>query len=126
MNIWIITILLQLIEVIIIIIAVKKIKGYRNVIEKLSYKKRSEVIRFGKTFEQYIPFVVGIKYPVDKFRMLGGPIDGIYFMDSEILFVEFKTGQSKLTEKEKNIQKLVDEKKIRFEVIRIGINNELE
>jgi len=126
MNLWIITIILHLIEAVIIYIAVKHIFMYRDRINKLKYKKRSEVIRFGKTFEQYIPFVMGIKYPADRFRMLGGPIDGVYFMDDEILFVEFKTGQSKLTNKEKLVQSLVGNGKVRFEIIRIGVNNEME
>ena len=66
-----------------------------------------------------MPFMEDFPYDSSNFRFLGTPIDGIQFEDDKIVFVEFKTANSKMTEKQKKIKEFVDKKKIVFEEIRI-------
>ncbi len=76
-------------------------------------------VKYGKTMEQLIPFTKKFPFPIESFRFLGSPIDGIAFDDNEIVFIEFKTGKSNLSEKEKKIKKLVENKKVRWLEIRV-------
>jgi predicted Holliday junction resolvase-like endonuclease len=49
-------------------------------------------------------------YPYDPqgFRFLGSPIDGVQFEEDKIIFVEFKSNKSRLSEKQKHIRELID------------------
>lgn len=69
--------------------------------------------------EQFLPFLEEYPYDEQNFRFLGTPIDGIQFEDDKIVFVEFKAGDSKLTEKQKKIKEQVEKKKVEFEEFRI-------
>jgi predicted Holliday junction resolvase-like endonuclease len=85
---------------------------------RLKKEKHSMSIRFGMAAEQLLPFIK--KYNPEKFRFIGSPVDGIHFDENEIIFVEFKTGNSQLNENEKRIKELIEKKKVRFEIIRIN------
>ena len=85
---------------------------------KLEREKQSLAIRFGLVAEQLSPFIK--KFDPERFRFIGSPVDGIHFGEEEITFVEFKTGGSQLNENEKRIKELVERKRVRFEVIRMG------
>jgi len=119
--------LISLVEFALLYLAYKIVLRYRKdmgnmkkEIEALKFKKRSFVIKHGKTMEQFIPFIHDRGYPIENFRMLGSPIDGIYFNDNEVVVVEFKTGQARMTKRELQVKDLIDRKKVRFEEIRIG------
>lgn len=119
--------LISLVEFVLLYLAYKIVLRYRKEISKLKkdiealkFKKRSFVIKHGKTLEQFIPFIHDKGYPIENFRMLGSPIDGIYFNDDEVVIVEFKTGQARMTQRELQVKDLVDRKKVRFEEIRVG------
>ena len=101
---------------------IKKEKDYNDLkyrFDSLTTDIRSLRIRFGKQIEEFIPFFDDL-FPYDrkKFYALGQPIDGIYFGDDKIVFLEFNSGTSKKTIMEKKIQKLIDEKKVEFKEIR--------
>ncbi len=95
---------------------------YRKLQKELSLlksDKQSILTRFGKTTEQFIPFLKDYPYDKEKFRFLGTPIDGVQFEDDKIVFVEFKTGESALSENQKNIKGLVEKKKVEFKELRV-------
>jgi len=85
----------------------------------LMHNKKSQSVRYGKMTENFMPFLENYPYDYHNFRFLGNPIDGIQFNDNNIVFVEFKTGNSKLSEKQKKIKELVENKRIRFDEFRI-------
>ncbi|MEA2003795.1 MAG: Holliday junction resolvase-like protein [archaeon] len=99
----------------------KELTDRFNVINK---DIRSLRIRFGKQIEEFIPFFDDL-FPYDrkKFYALGQPIDGIYFGDDRIVFLEFKSGNAGKTQMEKKIENLVKAKKVEFKEIRYNYNN---
>ena len=95
---------------------------YRNLQKQLSLlksDKQSILTRFGKTTEQFIPFLKDYPYDKEKFRFLGTPVDGIQFERDKLVFIEFKTGESKLSEIQENVKELVEKKKVEFKEIRV-------
>lgn len=88
-------------------------------LRKLSFLKKSLSSKYGKMTEQFLPFLENYPYDEQNFRFIGSPIDGIQFEDDKIIFVEFKVGDSKLTEREKKIKEQVERKKVEFEEFRI-------
>ena len=87
---------------------------------RLNHLKRSQSVKYGKMSEQFFPFLNNYPYDSSKFRFLGSPIDGIQFDDDKIVLVEFKTGDSRLTKREKRIKELINSNKVKFEVFRIN------
>ena len=69
--------------------------------------------------EQFMPFLEQYPYNENNFRFIGTPIDGIQFEDDKIIFVEFKTADSRLTVKQKEIRDLINKGKIEFKEFRI-------
>jgi predicted Holliday junction resolvase-like endonuclease len=83
-------------------------------------QKKSSEVRLGKIGENLAPFTDSWPWDSNSFRFLGSPIDGIQFTDDEIIFVEIKTGKSRLSNKQLRYKKLVEDKKVRFSVFRMG------
>ena len=75
---------------------------------------KSLQIIHGKSLEQFIPFLKSYPYDKKNFRFIGSPIDGIQFNEDEIVFVEFKTGKSKLSEKQRKIKEIINKKRVKF------------
>jgi len=84
----------------------------------LSQKKSSETI-LGQVTEKLVPFLDVFKYDPQKASFLGNPIDYVVFEDEEIIFIEVKSGGSRLSEKQRKIKNLVENRKIRWEEIKI-------
>ena len=104
----------------IIIILVFILKKYRYMYLKEKHSKSSISVKYGKFLEQYMPWIKSIfPYNPEKFKFIGNPIDGILFDDNKIVFVEFKTGKSQLSQSQKKIRFLVKNKKIEWKEIRI-------
>lgn len=86
--------------------------------------KKSQAITKGKVTEHIIPYFPEFKYDPRDARFLGSPIDLIIFDGlsdgklNSIILVEVKTGSSGLTERERQIKNIVDQKLVRYEVIR--------
>jgi predicted Holliday junction resolvase-like endonuclease len=85
-------------------------------LETVKGKQISERVRLGQVSENLIPFLGGFPYNPKNVRGIFQPIDLLVFNDEEIVFVEVKTGDAKLTEKQRNIKRLIEEGKVRFEV----------
>lgn len=103
---------LVLVLIIILIFLISKILSLNEELAAIQYLKRSQSVKYGQLTEQWIPF--SSKYPFNSqnFRFIGKPIDGLSFEDDKIVFVEFKTNKSQLSEVQRKIKKLVEEKKI--------------
>ncbi|MBU1178389.1 endonuclease [Patescibacteria group bacterium] len=95
---------------------------YINIRKKyqvLQHSKKSQSSRYGKMTEQFLPFLDDYPYDPRDFRFLGTPIDGVQFEDDKVVLIEFKTAQSQLSPKQKNVRRLVEEGKVEFEEHRI-------
>lgn len=85
---------------------------------------RSRAVLTGQFSEQIAPYLPGFNYSPTECRFIGKPVDFIVFkgMDdkkiSEVVFVEVKTGKSKLSEQEKNLKEAVKNKKVKWEEYR--------
>lgn len=86
---------------------------------------KSRAVLGGQFSEQLAPFLPNFKYLPTECRFVGKPIDMIVFkgMDekniNEIVFVEVKSGNSKLSQHEKKLKEIIDQKKVRWEEYRI-------
>ncbi len=80
--------------------------------------KHSRAVLTGQFSEQIAPYLPGFPYKPTEARFIGNPIDFVVFkgMDekkiSEIVFVEVKSGESKLSNTEKTLKEAVQNKKI--------------
>lgn len=91
--------------------------------EKLSglvSSKQSLSTKYGRMSEQFMPFLKDYPYESQDFRFMGTPVDGVQFNKDGIVFVEFKTSGSKLTERQKEIKELVRKGKVDFLEFRMG------
>ncbi len=86
----------------------------------LLYQKKSSEVRLGQISENLAPFLKSFKYNPKKAHFLGNPIDYIVFEDDKIVFLEIKSGESKLSDGQKNIKKLIIEGKVEFDQMRIN------
>lgn len=89
-------------------------------LDKSKGKQISERVRLGLVSENIAPFLSDFPYESGRVRGLFNPIDLLVFNDDEIIFVEVKSGEAKLSEKQRNIKRLIQEGKVRFEEHRIG------
>jgi len=96
----------------------EKAKADENYSRLLSQKKSSEIV-LGQVTEKLVPFLDVFTHDPTKATFLGQPIDYIVFEEDGIVFIEIKSGHSKLTSKQRKIKKLVKEGKVRWEEIRI-------
>lgn len=85
----------------------------------------SRATLFGQVAEQLVPLLPEFQYDLEDARFLGAPIDYIVFDgyssddDVEIVFVEVKTGNAKLSRGERRIRDAVREGRVRFETVRL-------
>jgi len=118
-----ILIILLVINLILIYLLIKTIRRERE-IRKEAIEKSRQVLE-GKFKEQLAPVLPGFKYNPSDARFLGTPIDFVIFDGAsenkinKIVFLEIKTGESKLTEKEKQIENLIKAGRIEFEVLNL-------
>jgi len=81
----------------------------------IKFQKYSLSTKYGKMTEQFIPFLNDYPYNPENFRFIGNPIDGIQFDDNKIIFMEFKTGGSRLSGRQQAIKRIIDAHCISFE-----------
>jgi predicted Holliday junction resolvase-like endonuclease len=85
----------------------------------VAFQKSSLSSKYGKMTEQFMPFLKDYPYDPQNFRFLGSPIDGIQFEEDKIILVEFKTANSRLSEKQRHIADLAGARRIVFEEHRL-------
>lgn len=97
----------------------KKSKDLESQLKKTTFALRSAYVKFGKTFEQFVPFTKDFtQEEKNGFVFLGMPIDGVIFGEDKIKFIEIKTGESQLSGKQKRIKKMINEGKVEFMEVR--------
>ena len=96
-----------------------KISELQLQVSDLVSRKQSLSTKYGKMAEQFMAFLESYPYDEHNFRFIGTPIDGIQFENDKIIFVEFKTSDSKLTVKQKEIRDLINSGKVEFKEFRI-------
>ena len=86
---------------------------------------KSRAVLAGGFSEQLAPYLPNFNHLPTECRFLGKPIDFIAFkgMDnkdiSEVVFVEVKSGKSKLSSQEKKLKETIQKRRVRWEEYRI-------
>ena len=89
--------------------------------KEIASRLQGAAVGRGLMAEQFAPFTETFKnlgWDIPEFKFLGRPVDGIQFEEDEIIIVEFKTGDSAMSQKQRNIKRLVDDGKVTFQEIR--------
>jgi predicted Holliday junction resolvase-like endonuclease len=87
--------------------------------------KRSRAVIGGQFSEQFAPFMPGFTYKPTEAKFLGKPTDFIVFegLDEKeitsVVFVEVKSGGSKLSSTERSLENAIKSGKVRFETYQI-------
>jgi predicted Holliday junction resolvase-like endonuclease/predicted RNA-binding Zn-ribbon protein involved in translation (DUF1610 family) len=90
--------------------------------KSVSSSRRSLV---GKFIERFIPFLKKLPYEPSDMHFLGQPVDYIVFQGlhedkiDRVIFVEVKTGSSKLTKREKSLKETIEKKRVGWKEINI-------
>lgn len=101
---------------------IDKIKVHQN------SKFKSSAVNWGFTVENFVPFIDTFPIPPEDVNFLGKPIDYVGFTktdsktDCEVHFVEVKSGQSFLSQKQKNIKTAIEEGRVRWHEVRVAAN----
>ena len=95
-------------------------QSLREKLSGLVSSKQSLSTKYGRMSEQFMPFLKDYPHDSQDFRFIGSPVDGVQFNRDGIVLVEFKTGDSKLTAKQKDIKELVRKGKVDFLEFRIS------
>jgi len=103
-----------------------------HLIEKEKIRKdstfRSSAVSWGNSIENFVPFMDTFPIPPEDVNFLGKPIDyiGFTFTDSktdcEVHFIEVKSGNASLSQKQKNIKKAIQEGRVRWHEVRVESN----
>ncbi len=88
-------------------------------ISELERELKGMRVKRGMNVEQLIPLSGRYPYDARGFRFIGDPVDGIQFNDDSIVIVEFKSGKAGLGKRQREIRRLVEEGKVRFEIYRV-------
>lgn len=87
--------------------------------------KKSRGVLAGMFSEQLAPFLPNFNFKPTECRFIGKPVDFICFKGldeknvEEVVFIEVKSGNSKLSSSEKNLKEAIEKKKVRFEEYRV-------
>ena len=86
---------------------------------------KSRAVLGGQFSEQLAPYLPNFPFLPTECRFLGKPIDFVVFkgMDekhiTEVVFVEAKSGKSKLSQQEKSLKEAIEKRKVRWEEYRV-------
>ncbi len=133
---WIIVIGISIIVIIILYIGYRigvilgEERAKRKLIEmepeiRADAAKRSRAVLGGQFSEQLAPYLPDFPYNPIEVKFIGKPIDFIVFKGldekepTEIIFVEVKSGNSKLSAQEKKLKDVIENKKVSWEEYRI-------
>jgi len=89
---------------------------------------RSRAVLGGSFSEQLAPFLPGFNHSPTECRFIGKPVDLMVFkgMDDkkidEVVFVEVKSGNAKLSSQEKKLKETIEKKRVRWEEYQIPEN----
>ena len=104
----------------------RRIKASEIKIHRADAIARSRAVLSGQFSEQIAPFLPGFKYFPTECRFIGKPVDFIVFKGvekreiEEVVFVEVKSGNSKLSSIERSLKLAIDEGRVSFEEYRVN------
>ena len=87
--------------------------------KKVLSQKKSGEVRLGHIAETLAPFLDQFDFEPEQCCFLGQPIDYVSFGDDEITFIEVKSGNSQLSQKQRHIRDLVKAKLVSWKEVRI-------
>jgi len=105
-----------------LVLAVRKANRLRADLEDEEFRRQSLSTTYGRITEQWFPLLNAYPYDPKGFRFLGSPVDGVQFEEDRIVFVEFKTNTSRLSEKQRRIKRLVEDGHVYWEEFRFTDN----
>jgi len=119
-----------IIGLLIFIIGYQKLKSSKEFEEKIpeireDAIKKSRAVLSGQFSEQLAPYLPDFPYKPNEARFIGKPIDFIIFkgMDDkkidEVVFVEVKSGGSRISPVERSLKEAVESKKVMWNEYRI-------
>jgi predicted Holliday junction resolvase-like endonuclease len=83
--------------------------------------KKSRAVLGGQFSEQVAPFLPDFPFSPTECRFLGRPVDFLVFKGAdekdinEVVFVEVKSGKSKLSSSEKKLRETIEKKRVRWQ-----------
>lgn len=89
--------------------------------KKITSQKKSSETRIGNISENLVPFLKNCAYNPKDMHFLGAPIDYlVYDLDQgRVVFLEVKTGNSRLSKKQKTIKNIIQSGRVYYEEMRI-------
>lgn len=90
---------------------------------------QSQAVRRGQIYEQFVPYLPDFQFNPKDAQFLGRPVDFVVFdgLDEgdlrRIVFVEVKTGVSKLTTRERLVRDAIRDGRVEWTEIRAGEQN---
>jgi predicted Holliday junction resolvase-like endonuclease len=96
--------------------------------QKIANTLASIRVKHGQTWETFLPLMETFERtigPKENAVFLGQPLDLIYFNDDEVIFVEVKTGNSRLSSKQRHIRNLIKDRKVRWEEVNDALEHAL-
>ncbi|MCR4335091.1 MAG: endonuclease [archaeon] len=112
--IFLFVLVVAIILLLLVLFLLSKLKSLEQRFDELKFSKSSQSVKYGKMTEQFIPFTKDFPFNPDNFRFLGNPIDGVVFEEDKVVFAEFKTASSQLSQKQRNIRDLIKSKKVEW------------
>lgn len=94
-----------------------------EIAEQLRQEKsrtKSEQVRIGLVSENVLPFTDQFPYNPRNIVAIFRPVDFLVFNEDSLIFVEVKTGNSQQSPKQKNIQRIIEEHKVFYEIHRLN------
>ena len=90
--------------------------------KKVVSQKKSSEVRLGQIAENFMPLFNEFPYDRKKCVFICNPLDVIYFGEDEIIFLEFKSGNSILSQKQNKLRQAIIHGKVSFETHRLNEN----
>lgn len=91
--------------------------------------EKSRVVLKGQFSEQLAPYFPDFKFDPSECRFIGKPVDFVVFKGAsqqeitEVIFVEVKSGNSKLSRQEKGLKKAIEEGRVSWVEYRVPEEN---
>jgi predicted Holliday junction resolvase-like endonuclease len=91
-------------------------------LKTIKSQKKSTEVRTGQICEQFGPYLTDFPYDPKNTRFIGSPIDMIVFdFDAnKLVFIEFKTGQSKENSRQKKVRQMIESGNVFYEAMRVS------
>lgn len=98
------------------------IKKQLDDINKLISSKKQSEVRLGQISEHFAPLLKDFPYDSKNVRFLGSPIDFVVFEfeQEKIVFIEFKTGNSKESSRQRTVRKIIESGNVEYKLITVN------